>query len=101
MCRGRERHSGAGVLHEVLSSFVVVSRKSMGLLKLFLLSFFFKLVFIYLRVGAHIPCLCVGQGTTFFSPHAMWDQGLELRFSSLALSAFTCEAILAPISCFY
>lgn len=41
MCRGRERHSGAGVLHEVLSSFVVVSRKSVGLLKLFLLSFFF------------------------------------------------------------
>lgn len=43
MCRGRERHSGAGVLHEVLPSslvFVVVSRKSMGLLKLFLLSFF-------------------------------------------------------------
>lgn len=96
MCRGRERQSGAGVLHEVLPSspvFTVVSRKSMGLLKLFLLSFFFRLVFIYLRVGAHIPCLCVGQGPTFFSPHAMWDQGLELRFSSLALSAFTCEVI--------
>lgn len=72
MCRGRERQSGAGVLHEVLPSspvFIVVSRKSMGLLKLFLLSFFLDL-YLFICVWVHIYLVCV------------WDRG---QLSSLLM----------------
>lgn len=65
MCRGRERHSGAGVLHEVLSSFVVVSRKSMGLLKLFLL--FFLNLYLFICVWVHISLVCVWDRGQLFS----------------------------------
>lgn len=94
MCRGRERHE---VLPSSPLSLLLFFKKSMGLLKLFLLSFF--LTFIYLFVcGCTYPLSVwrTGDGRLLEVSSLLvpcGDQELELAFSSLAASAFTCEAI--------